>query len=47
MATPDPTIVTKLLRKLGMAVLISTLALITYALSLFVRDHADFNEHRA
>lgn len=47
MANPVLAIVSKLLRKLGMAVLISALALITYALWLFVCDHADFNEHRA
>lgn len=39
--------VSKLLRKLGMAVLISALALVTYALWLFVRDHANFEEHRS
>ena len=47
MANPVLAIVSKLLRKLGMAVLISALALITYALWLFVCDHADFQEHRS
>ena len=46
MANPVLTIASKFLRKLGMAVLISALALITYALWLFVCDHADFNAHR-
>lgn len=47
MANPVLTTASKLLRKLGMAVLISALALITYALWLFVCDHADFHEHRS
>lgn len=47
MENPVLTTASKLLRKLAMAVLISALALVTYALWLFVRDHADFKEHRA
>ncbi len=47
MEIPIRKTVVKLARKLGMAVLISVLALVTYALWLFVQDHADFEENRA
>src|SRR4051812_45205383 len=47
MLIPVRKTVVKWARKLGMAVLISVLALVTYALWLFVRDHAGFEENRA
>lgn len=47
MVNPVLTYVSKLARKLVMAVLIAVLALITYSLWLFVQEHADYEERRA
>ncbi|MDF3058316.1 MAG: hypothetical protein K0R17_2531 [Rariglobus sp.] len=47
MENPALAFISKLARKLGMAVLIAVLTLVTYSLWLFVQDHAGFEEHRS
>lgn len=47
MANPVLTYVSKLARKLVMAVLIAALALITYSLWLYVQEHKGYEERRA
>lgn len=47
MATPVQTYISKLARKLVMAVLIAVLTLVTYSLWLFIQEHAGYEEQRA
>lgn len=47
MANSVTVFISKLTRKLAMAVLISALALVAYSLWIFTRDRTDFEEHRS